>query len=432
MHQISVTITCGRGSEKHNHDLSYRESLDHTHTADQPGAVIELLQYRSYKEQINDLMKPYIDDYNRKQQERYAAAWERYNSGKIKTKPRKANYKPTDYDYFEEHKNDTYYDQQTKRQEPLPIWRSIILGLGDKYDRQNKVITEEEAVAIFREIVKHWPELYPDFKLLGATIHLDEEGFYHCHIDYKPMYEHDVGQGLAVGIGQESALEHMGYEPEQSLINASDKIPIRFNGFRNRLYLEVEKELNRQGLGLLYGASKVKEPEKDSSRNQRLENWQATQDAALQMQLMKNRMLDIVQRDEVSPEGYKMALEAFESFQDTLHQVEEQPRSRLNKNNVVVDFRLFDQLRSIADALIDSISHLLHQLDVYRDNLDAEMDKVEELERQLEPLQQYANPDFKMHYAAIRARADRVDRLEYENRQLRQQLGIENKKDRIR
>ena len=29
--EISVTVTCGIGSEKHNHDLEYRETLKHVH-----------------------------------------------------------------------------------------------------------------------------------------------------------------------------------------------------------------------------------------------------------------------------------------------------------------------------------------------------------------------------------------------------------------
>lgn len=127
-------------------------------------------------------------------------------------------------------------------------------------------------------VVKRWPEIFPCLKLLGATIHLDEDGFYHCHIDYIPLFEsgNDGKQehGLQASHSQEAAFMHMGFEPEQSIINASDKAPIRFNAFRNRLYLTAEEELNALGLRLQYGVSKIKEPAKDSSTNQRMENWQ--------------------------------------------------------------------------------------------------------------------------------------------------------------
>lgn len=430
MKQISVTVTVGVGSERHNHDLDYRQTLEHVHGEN---GVIELIPYqKSYEEQINQLVKPYIDSYNQRQQERYEEAWNRYNTGKIKTKPRKRNYQPISYDYYNEHKDDTYFNRATGQHENLPMWRSVIIGLGDREDRKTGVISEGVATAVLQNVAASWSELFPDFKLLGASLHVDEEGFYHAHFDYKPMYENDAEKGLQVGIGQESALEHMGFEPEQSLINGDDKIPIRFNSFRNRLYQEVEKELHSQNINLQYGVSKVKDPGKDSSRNQRLENWKATQDAALELQLMKNQMLDIVKDDEVSHEGVKIALEAFDNLKGTLHQIEEQPRSRLNKNNVVVDFKLFDQLHSFLENLINSVAYIIQQWDIANESLEYEEERNKELERQLEPLQQFANPDFKTHYAAIKAKANMYDKLEYENRQLREQLGIENKKDRIR
>ena len=139
----------------------------------------------------------------------------------------------------------------------MKLWRSLIFGLGDKEDREKGVIKREEAIAVMSGVVKHWPEEFPEFRLLGATIHLDERGFYHCHIDYMPFFkntkEMKQEQGLRISHSQEAALEHMGFEPEQSIINASDKAPIRFNAFRNRLYLKTEEELNKQGLRLQYG-----------------------------------------------------------------------------------------------------------------------------------------------------------------------------------
>jgi len=62
MAEISVTVTVGEGSERHNHDLEYRSTLKHVH--DMKDGVIELVPYRPYQEQINELMKPYIDEYN--------------------------------------------------------------------------------------------------------------------------------------------------------------------------------------------------------------------------------------------------------------------------------------------------------------------------------------------------------------------------------
>lgn len=434
--QVSTTITCGVGSERHNHDLDYRATLEHVHGG--ADDVIELIPYRSYKEQINEMMKPYIDDYNKRQQERYAAAWERYNNGEIKTKPRKANYKPMGYDYYEDHKDDVFFNRALKKNEPLPMFRSLIFGLGDKADREQGTLSKDEAVSVMTGIVERWPEMFPDFKLLGATVHLDEDGFYHGHFDYKPMFESDKElkqeQGLRVSVSQEAALEHMGYEPEQSVINATDKAPIRFNAFRNRLYHETEAELNKHGLRLWYGASNDKEPLKDSSSNQRLENWQATQDGVDQLQRMKNTMLDIVEGDRVSPEGYKAAVKAAKDIEDTLTQIGEQKRSRLNKDNVVVHFSLFDQLRSFVKSMMDTIAHLLQKVDILKENLDYEMDKTEQLQAELDRCkpyyEQYGTMQARMRQAELESKAKRTDELERENKILKRQLGIDKSKGR--
>ncbi len=378
--QVSCTVTVCGGSEKHNHDLHYRAALDHVNTAEHPDAVIEILPYRPYKEQINEMLKPYIDEYNRHQQERYQSAWDRYNAGLIKTKPRKRDYKPMNYDYYTEHLDDRVWNPHVKKLEPAPMWREVILGLGDQEDKEAGLITREEAVATMKGVVERWPELFPDFKLLGATIHLDEEGFYHCHIDYKPLYEKDEpDRGLNVGVGHETALEHMGFTPEQSIINARDKAPIRFNAFRNKLYIATEEQLYKHGLRLWYNVSRVKEPYKDPSVNQRLEDWKDTQDGVLQMQRLKNNMLDIVEGDRVSPEGYKQALVAAEDVEKILKKVEEQPRSRVNKDNVVIHFSLFDQLRSIVKAFMNVIGHLLHKIDVLTENLDRAYEEIDML-----------------------------------------------------
>lgn len=434
--KVSVSITLGRGSEQHNHDLEYRSTLSHVH--ERQNGVIELVPYQSYEKKINELMKPYIDDYNHKQQERYMAAWERYNRGEIKTKPRKANYKPMSYDYYAEHKDDIYYNRATGCNETLPMFRSIIFGLGDRSDRQTGMITEAEAVTVITNIVNRWSDMFPDFKLLGASIHLDEEGFYHAHIDYKPLFEKDVSllkqeQGLNVSVSQEAALEHMGFEPEQSVINGRDKVPIRFNAFRNKLYFETEAELNKLGLRLWYNASKDKEPYKDSSKNQRLENWQATKDGVDELQRMKNTMLDVVEGDRVSPDGYKEIIKAAQDLNNTLDVLDEQKRSRLNKDHVLVSFGLFDQLRSFIKNIVSTISHLLQNLDIAEENLEYETDRADRLQDEvdrLKPLKKYDTPDFRVRQEHLEKLARRCQQAEQENRELKRRLGIDKNNSR--
>ena len=368
MTEVSATVTVGEGSEEHNHDLEYRSTLKHVH--DRTDGVIELIPYRNYITVIDEAMKPYIDRYNQRVEERYQAAWQRYNAGEIKTKPRKRDYQKMCDSYVRETLGEMHRNPHTGKVEEVPMFRSIIIGIGDQHDRQTGRITEEQAKDIFCAVAEKFQEKFPDFLLLGAALHLDEQGFYHAHLDYKPLYEKaapepETGQkrrGLDVGTGQDAALEHMGYKPEQSIINGRDKAPLLFNAFRNEVYRILEAAMAEQGLRLQYGVTARKEPEKDSSRNQKLEAWQATQDAAREMQHQKNVALDILSQDTVSPEGYKAAMTAIEGLKDTLQKVQDSPQT-VTRNGYKITFSLFGQLKSMVRNIQETSGHLLHKLD---------------------------------------------------------------------
>lgn len=425
MKELSVTVTAGEGSEIHNHDLDYRSTLQHVH--EMKNGIIELVPYKDYRERINELMKPYIDKYNEQQQNRYKAAWDRYNSGQIKTKPRKRDYKPMGYDYYEDHKDDVFHNQKTGKQEQIPMFRSLIIGIGDKADRDEGRITEQQARNIMAAVVEKFKEDFPDFKILGATIHLDEQGFYHMHLDFKPMFDRDIGQGLNVGIGLESALEHMGYEPEQSIINGRDKIPLLFNAMRNKVYYDVEAAMAEEELRMQYRASEVKEPGKDSSKNQRLEDWQATQDAARTIQHAKNVALDVIMKDEVSPEEYKTAVRAIDQMGQILEDVETSPRTIMRKG-YKVSFYLFDQLKSALNAFKNTFQSLIQEISILRDNNDyyqAEFEKYKDKSDELQEQHDYILKD-RNEQARI------AENLQAENRRLRAFLQRKNLQDEYR
>lgn len=413
MIEMSATVTAGNGSEKHNHDLDYRETLEHVHKRE--NGIIELVPYeKSYKDQINELMKPYIEKYNAGVETRYLSAWERYNSGKIKTKPRKRDYKQLSYDYYSDHVDDTRKNPVTGKEEKIPIFRSLIIGIGDKNDRHN--ITEQQAEKIFRNMLKQFQEDFPDFKILGCTMHLDEEGFYHCHLDFKPLYKRsEASKGLEVGVGLETALEAMGYVPEQSIINGKDKVPLLFNAMRNKIYYNLEKQMAATGIRMQYGVSRTKEPAKDSSRNQSLKDWQTIQDKVRELQHDKNMILDIVSKDEVSPEGYEQLVEASENIANTLESIENEPRSRINKNRVVVDYNLLDQLGSFTKELMKVVANLFQKVRLLKqenNNLQAELEH-------LRPLEHCGTPEYRIHIADLERKAKRTETLERENKILK-------------
>ena len=98
--------------------------------------------------------------------------------------------------------------------------------MGDKSDRENGKITKEQALHIFNEFLVRFKKDFPYFHILGATVHLDESGFYHMHLDFKPIYERaedmefiqELGGGLRCGTGFDEALAGVGYVPVQSMI----------------------------------------------------------------------------------------------------------------------------------------------------------------------------------------------------------------------
>ena len=60
----------------------------------------------------------------------------------------------------------------------------------------------------------------------------------------------------------DTALENLGYKPEQSIINGRDKVPI-FNSMqlRNQIYHIMEEEMRKEDMYLQYGVSAKKRAE---------------------------------------------------------------------------------------------------------------------------------------------------------------------------
>lgn len=429
MKEISVTVTVGQGNERHNHDLDYRATLKHVHET--KDGVIELVPYtQNYRKQINDLMKPYIDDYNKRVDERYQEAWKRYNDGTIKTKPRKRDYKYKNYDYCSEHEHDTFKNPITNRTEKIPLFREILLGLGDKSDRQSGTITKHQATAIFQKTLDDFKKNFPYFHVLGASIHCDESGFYHMHLNYKPVMKMQTSRGLNCSVGQDTILSAMGYEPEQSIINASDKAPLLFNAFRNKIYLDIENALKTQNLSLQYGVSKFKEPNKDSSKNQALENWRYTQDKARELQHTKNKVEDLLITGDFKSDDLKKVFNLTNEFDKNLTEVQNTSRSVVRKG-YLVKFKVFDQLKTLCKAFKDNlyilaatIKELEKRVAHYRQYEEQVQNLLEDNQRLQQENDKLTSIDKQIERAKESGTLENYNNLLKENNKLKQQLGL--------
>ncbi len=372
MNELSVTITVGEGCEEHNHGLEYRSKLEHTHDTSED-TVIELVPYKKcYRDQINEFMAPYIKEGNDYTLMRKAAAWERYNRGQIKTKPRNRDYPLIGNDYYTEHLHDQMRNPKTNKMEQIKMFRSLIIGLGDQKDRESGKITKDQAIRIFSQFLENFRKDFPNFHILGATIHLDESGFYHMHLDFKPIYERAVsmeyiqkhGGGLRCGTGLDETLRRMGFKPEQSIINERDKVPILFNAMRNKMYKTMETIMNGENLYLMYGATKIKEPQKDSSINMPLSQWQDTKDKVQDMQHNMNVAKDFLKQETADEKSIVYAYERLENVASKLEKMENSPKSRLNKNKIVIEYHVFDQLKTFIHELKSMIGMLLKHVNV--------------------------------------------------------------------
>lgn len=91
----------------------------------------------------------------------------------------------------------------------------MIVAVGNK----DNAPAEQTCRTILHEFVygnedigfRSWQERNPQFELIGAYYHADEEGVPHLHVDYVPVAE-GYQRGMAVQNGLDRALRQMGYE----------------------------------------------------------------------------------------------------------------------------------------------------------------------------------------------------------------------------
>ena len=133
-----------------------------------------------------------------------------------------------------------------------------------------------------------------------------------------------------------------------------------------------------------------------------MENWQDTQDRVTEMQVFKNRILDVVENDAVSPDGIKDAIKSAYEMERLLTIVSQQKRSRTNKDNFVVHFSLFDQIQSIIKNVVNAIAHLMKRIDDLKEMLFQEQDKNEELHlrvaQQSATIERYKKANHELQY----------------------------------
>lgn len=101
-----------------------------------------------------------------------------------------------------------YYESVCKNQRP---YEEMIIALTDKGD----YISEQEYEKIYREYLEKFQRNYPNLVVVNATVHMDEKGSPHMHLDYIPVAE-GYKQGLSRRYSISKSLENLGYKPEKA------------------------------------------------------------------------------------------------------------------------------------------------------------------------------------------------------------------------
>lgn len=298
---LTLFIKKGESSEDHNHLPSFREKLPHVIHPEY--GVCEFVPYQKrYKTQINEFARPFIDAYNESREKAFQEAMGRYERGERKTKPRRSDFPKRGYDYYERESTRPYSNPRSNKKELRRVWHSFILGLGDKNDRDEGRITQEDAVSIFGELIERFRQRFHTFLLLGASLHIDESGFYHLHLDFLP---HFIGKQKYWNFctGLEGALEHLGFKKEKSIANYQNKPAIHYNAMRNWLYRQMEELFHEHGFLLVRGVFEEKYPGISADEVSTCQSdWQDARDMQRYLQQAANRAIETLEEDKVDEE----------------------------------------------------------------------------------------------------------------------------------
>lgn len=318
MIELSVSVTMGFACEQHNHDSGYRSTLDHVLALD--CGEIELTPYVNYSAKINALLKPAIAEYNARRQFQYQKAIDRYNMGDRKTKPRAKDYQPMSYDYVGEHKRRYGRNPSTSRMEQMTQYRELIIKIANIKDRVIGNLPDSISKKICATIVRSFSDAFKSLHLLGATVHANEPGTLHLHLDFIPISKKtDWKSGLPVSLGLDAALQEMGLVPETSIMcTKSERIPILFNALRNRIFKFCEEALINHGYRMQYEATSKNYPSLDPSSPRSLQEFQYLSDHGRFIQHVKNATLDYLQKENFQVEDLSSALDAFKRITESV------------------------------------------------------------------------------------------------------------------
>lgn len=188
MIQKGQTISMSRGRTAIEHDLRvYTPNNVDSSMTKYNKVLVNKLEGKSLEEYTNEYMKPYIDEYNKKQ--------------------RRSDRKKS-YDYAKK-----YVEEQNKKQASRQNYTAgqlayeYVIQFGDRNTMSVKEVVEKpyflnDVTLMFQEFIEEYEKHYPHMNIVLATIHMDEpNGTPHMHILVQP-----IGEGYKQGVSHQVSL----------------------------------------------------------------------------------------------------------------------------------------------------------------------------------------------------------------------------------
>lgn len=220
--KMTVSFSKGKKSEtsiKHNNrsiekDFNYTKK-GHTHIKQQYTSQNRVLKHESIQDAYKDLFGDAVDQYNAKQ----------------KRKDRKIK------DFYQHIKKSA--KQQTQFEFIAQVGnKSDFEGL-DRLDPQGRW---QQAADLLEEYEKGFEKRHPQMHVYNATIHMDEEGAPHLHMNLVPVAT-GYKRGVAVQPSLKRVLSQEGYAADPRDSRA------QFNAFREQEQQALAKLLQDRGIG---------------------------------------------------------------------------------------------------------------------------------------------------------------------------------------
>ena len=231
-HDVRETSTKNVDKELSQDNMVMEDNLAPYYWYEENGETKHRTQEEAIEMYVNELMQPYIDEYNkgkkpsRQIKEPYVEYWKKNgNQGKGKAK--------------------LVYEAVAQVGEHATNGRDYYQAKGkDRHDKK------EMYKEMYDKALREFKEKFPHLKVLWATLHLDEPGGTpHLHIAYVPVGE-DYKKGLSHQVSIGNALKCDGIERNETRSKEGYQL--------SRMYAQVRNEIVKPKIGEYFKEYTVK------------------------------------------------------------------------------------------------------------------------------------------------------------------------------